>query len=182
MFDVKFSIYLQTAGHLKLYKNATLEDDDVDLPCSQFVGLSRHEFFDAILAASQLIPPLSLSTTSTTNKCNNQLYALGDQLVVEYLDPFIYRNTMDIRQHIKGKEMAEWIKHKMRLHNPVLVRLFKKYGSLENVDNIDEDEWCAMAMDLCEAAATHSRNVWSKGGKPKRQNKVCLYLCFFKRR
>lgn len=109
------------------------------------------------MAASQLIP---------TSR-HNELYALCDRLVVEYIEPFVYRNTVDIRQHIKGKEVAEWIKGRMRLHNPVLVRLFKKYVSLENVDNIDQDQWCAMAMDLCKAAATHNHSVWAKGGKPR---------------
>ena len=148
-----------------MFKNAGLEDDDIDLPSSQFVGLSRHEFFDAILAASQLIPPKQIEDES--NDDSDELYAQCDRLVVDYLEPFIYENTMDIRQHIKGKEVAEWIKHSMRLHNSVIVRLFKKYVSLESVDNIDEDQWCAMAMDLCEAAATHSHDIWSKGGKPK---------------
>jgi len=103
------------------------------------------------------------------------LYALCDRLVVEYLSPYIYINTMDIREHIKGEKMVKSIEQQIQKDKSMLLRVFKSYA-LHHRDHLDLDQWTLMATTLCKAATTSARNVWSNGGKPKKRDIVHCFL------
>merc|ERR1712087_75044 len=57
--------------------------------------------------------------------------------------------------------------------NVQLMRLFRKYAELDKKklrsseeETLGEAEWCAMALELCEAAKRLDDGIWEKGGRP----------------
>ena len=146
-------------GSLKLFKFAELDDDDADIPSTQFCGLSRSEFFDAML---------SVAATMQNEK---DLYAALDELVAGWINEFVFVNMLSLRQWLNGREIAKEIKSKMKANYTVLMRLFKKYAAMNddeaNFQQLDGDEWCAMAVELCKAAKTINNGIWKNGGKPQ---------------
>ena len=71
------------SGKLKLFKYAALEDDDEDLPIcggptmADHIGLSRHEFFDALLCIVRL------------SDDQRPLYLLFDEMVTNHFDAYV---------------------------------------------------------------------------------------------
>ena len=153
-------------GNLKLFKSGGIEDEDEDLPKSQYIGLSRHEFFDAML---------SIVLTEHDHDAERQpLYALFDGLVGDHLDEYIYADMVELAKYMKDNEIVDRVKHQFR-KNTALIKLFKKYASLdqEKLNNdissnyLGEAEWSAMALELCKAAKSFNKNIWKNGGKPE---------------
>ena len=141
------------SGVTKLFKLDILQDDDEDLPITHYVGLSRHEFFDALLCVAQ--------------HSGNQrpLYLLFSELVINRV-LYIYQNMVDLRQYLKGKVIEHQIRDRIQA-DCALVRIFHKYASLQIEEpNMEEDEWCALAEDLFLTAAAMDHDIWKYGGKP----------------
>ena len=141
------------SGTVKLFKFETLGDGDTDLPITRFVGLSRHEFFDALLSVARL------------SDGDRPLFLLFHEVITNQFDT-IYRNMVDLRQYLKGKEIEPKIRHRLQ-SDSALVRLFNRYSSLQKQErNMEEDAWCALAADLFSTAKSIDHKVWKHGGKP----------------
>ena len=153
---------------MKLFKYNSLEDDDVDLPANEYVGLSRHEFFDVILCVSRRVG----------GGDDGELYALLDAFVSAQLNEHIYKNMASLRPFLKGDEMSQRVKAKLRKHSSALTKLFNKYKSLDNAEKLNESAWMAMAVELCAVASSFDASMWSLGGKPDMNAMAkCFILC-----
>jgi len=153
-------------GITKLFKYDPLDEFDTDLPAMNYVGLSRHEFFDAFLCVARL------------SDSQRPLYLLAHQVVEQRLDVYIYRNMVDLRQYVKGTKIDEQLRD--RLHSDsAVIRLFKKYAILQKESqNMEEDAWCAMAEDLYSTANECDPGIWKRGGKVSWEQLIqCFTLC-----
>ena len=118
-------------------------------------------------------------------KEQRELHDTFNELVMVYLDDYIYKNHLELEKYMVNKKIKEDIKQKLRSHNTYLIKLFKKYASLDNDEittkheqNIDVDEWSAMAVELCRAAKQNNKQIWKLGGKPQMNEIVqCFILC-----
>ena len=97
---------------MKLFKYDQLEDDDEDIPISQYIGLSLNEFFDAILSASRLLDDKTKTDDDNPfvgglfgDNPKKELYATLDDLVVNYLNEYIYKNQCKLEEYMNGKEI-----------------------------------------------------------------------------
>ena len=151
------------SGVTKLFKFDPLNDDDADLPRSDYVGLCRHEFFDALLCVARLSDEQSA------------LYLLFNELVVNHLHRYIFKTMVDLRRFLKGKEIEQELQG--RLHaDASLIRLYSKYSSLQkDTEHIEEDAWCAMAEDMYIVAKSMDKDIWKFGGRPADE---LLIQCF----
>jgi len=150
-------------GTLKLFKFGALEDDDADLPMANYVGLSRHEFFDALLSVARLSDNQHL------------LYLIFDEFVRNRLDLYIYRNMVNLRQFVRGKEVEEAVYDRLRA-DAAVIRLFNKYSNLQTDSaQMEEDAWCALAEDLLSTATSMEKRAWKRGGRPSANH---LIHCF----
>eukprot|EP01083_Nonionella_stella_P308875 1091660_1 len=192
------------AGVIKLYKQDDLLDDDTDIPKSQYVGLSRSEFFDAMLCCSKILYSEEKDTNDDDDDVpftggwlgridsahekedddvTGDLYVQFDRLVVEYLDKYIYRNHCEGEKYLADDD--EEVKEKLKGCSTVLMKLFKKYADLDNskfttkqIQEIDCDEWSAMAVDLLKVARSFDKTIWKLGGKPTMIEILqCFTLC-----
>ena len=169
-------------GHFQLFKFCGLAEDDDDLPLSRFIGLSRHEFFDALLCVARLS---DVHWHSNNCDCDNStlsaLFRLFDELAVGHLN-WTFRNIMDLKQvlNVENGEIERRIKLKLKAQSTTLIKLFKKYATLRDLEQcqLAEDQWCAMALELCDAAEQYHRTRWKHGGRPTMDEIVqCFVLC-----
>lgn len=95
----------------------------VSLFCSvsvaNYVGLSRHEFLDALLCVARL------------SDDERPLYSLFDELITKSLDLFVYRNMTDLKRFLKGNHIEHEVHDRLHSDSSV-VRLFGKYGGYDN--------------------------------------------------
>merc|ERR1712130_455247 len=112
-------------GVVKLFKLEGLEDDDADLPVTLYNGLSKHEFFDAMLLVASVIH-------NNEDRDINDLYQMMDEFATKDMTENIYRNVQALRKHMRGKKIHDDIKHRMKDHNTCFIRLFKKYAGLHH--------------------------------------------------
>ena len=58
------------------------------------------------------------------------------------------------------------------------MKLFNKFKSLDNAENLNERAWMAMAVELCAVATSLDASLWSRGGKPDADAMAkCFILC-----
>jgi len=176
--DAGFSV---KRGRFKLFKHSDLEDDDEELPLTRYLGLCRHEFLDALLCVARLSDGDRGRTKSGGSK-PRELYRLFDELARDRLNAFVYRNIVDLEQclNVESGEIEKQIKLKLRASNVTLMKVFRKYAALHDANDCEltEEQWCAMAAELCDAAERYQRALWKKGGRPTMEEIIqCFVLC-----
>jgi len=198
-------------GTLKLFKYADLEDDDTDLPSAKYVGLSRHEFFDALLLCAEDAQSAHRPRGSTGDRAS--LHRALDTMVNEHLRAYVAEGMAELSELFVGKgkgdepktpmspgmadnasaddnenvsddfvclrgELSAKTKGVIGRFNAQLMRLFRKYAELDKSklhgveETLGEGEWCAMALELCEAAKRSDDAIWDKGGRPSYEDMV----------
>lgn len=147
------------SGKLWLEKISGLDDNDIDLPKDELIGLSRHEFFDTIL---------SIASTKYEIDYEYQFICI-DKLLTTHINAYLYKNILlSLSNTIENNQ---YIKNKLREKNLTLRKLFKIYASLDQDESADDDglgqdEWCTFATKLCETGKNLNKKIWINGGKP----------------
>ena len=86
----------------------------------------------------------------------------------------IYRNIAAQRRCFE----RESVRAKVRRAQSALMKLFNKFKSLDNAENLNERAWMAMAVELCAVATSLDASLWSRGGKPDADAMAkCFILC-----
>jgi len=176
-------------GHFQLIKDAPLDVDDEELPLKRYVGLCRHEFFDALLCVAEMTrggdyDSDSIDSPFGSSSSSLNLYRLFDDFAVHRLNANIFQNIVDLKEvlNVENGEIERRFKLKLQHHTTTLIKLFKKYSNLGSygVDQclLAQDQWCAMAMELCDPAERYNRSLWKHGGKPTMELVIqCFVLC-----
>lgn len=125
-------LFFGAKGTIKLFKLDDLDDDDVDLPVMEYIGLSKHEFFDAMLLLASVVN--NPEGKSNEDRHIDELYKMVDEFCTHTMTPWIYLNIKELRRHVRGKKIHDDIKHKVKDHSEV-IRLFKKYATLHHEDH-----------------------------------------------
>ena len=160
---LKIGAAASRSGVTKLFKLDTLDDDDDDLPAADFVGFCRHEFFDALLCVVRL------------EDSKRALYSLFNDLVINHLNAFIFKSMVDLRQYLQRGKIDSELHDRLHSDSSV-IRLHSRYASLQKeTENLEEDEWCAMAEDMYIVAKSMDKDIWKFGGKPSEKQ---LIQCF----
>eukprot|EP01083_Nonionella_stella_P149875 476623_1 len=174
--EINVRSYKNKEGKLKLYKHGDLADDDADIPVPVLTGLSRSQFFDAMLCCAKI-------WDEQQHELIRDLYLCFDDFV-SIMDDYIYKNHCELSKYLFGKEIQDDVKDKLKTHNTVLIKLFKKYASLDpnedatkHTEEMDCDEWTAMAVELCKVAKLWDQDIWKMGGKPSIEEMIqCFTL------
>lgn len=121
---------------------------------SNYVGLSRHEFLDALLCIGRM----------TDNQ--RPLYVLFHELIESHLYQYLFQNMVDLRRFLKGQEIEKKLHSRLR-SNQSLIRLFGRYSAInKNTGYVEEDAWSALTEDLYAIANDVKHGIWKYGGKP----------------
>lgn len=172
-------------GSFQLFKHCGLDDNDDDVPLSRYVGLSRHEFFDALLCIARISEVDSDATTKHAKQ--QELFRLMDKLATDHLNAFLFQNIVALEHviNVQNGEINRRIKTKLNAQNTTLMKLFRKYAALDECHGtilehcqLAQDQWCAMAVELCDAAERYQRARWKLGGRPTMSEIIqCFMLC-----
>jgi len=147
-------------GKFVLTKETAIEVDDPDLPKDQMIGLSRHEFIDAMLTVS-------------TNRFGVEFegqYECINTLLNDHIDAHIYKNIKENEKNTM--EGNTQIQKKIRDHRKVLRACYEHYAALDydNEDaegeELDVDEWCTFAENVLKEGHMVDPKLWTKGGRP----------------
>jgi len=171
------------SGTIELFKLKGLDDEDSALPATEYTGLARHEFFDAMLLLASVV-------NNNEDGDLNDLYKMMDEVACHTLTDYVYNGIIETRKHIRDGKLHDDIRKKFKKNYTSIRHLFDKFASLvhteevptkttvkaANITDLGEDQWLAMAMELCEVPKTKTKKFWKRGGKPDTQTLVDCFM------